>query len=67
MVLSILAALGQVHELEFHVPAGLNHGLTRVEIEEIMTHLSLYAGIPRADDAIRATRDAFAKIDARNA
>ena len=65
VVLSILSALGQVNELAFHVPAGLNHGLTRVEIEEIMTHLSLYSGIPRAVDAMRATREAFAKLDAR--
>ena len=63
VVIAILTALGQVHELAFHVPAGLNHGLTRVEIEEVMTHLGLYAGIPRAVDAIRAARVAFAKID----
>ena len=36
MVIALLAALGQEAELAFHVPAGLNHGLTREEIEEIM-------------------------------
>ena len=66
VVIAILGALGQVHELAFHVPAGLNHGLTRVEIEEIMTHLSLYAGFPKAVDAMRAAREAFAKLDARD-
>ena len=63
IVITILAALGQDSELAFHVPAGLNHGLTRVEIEEIMVHLCLYAGFPRAVDGMRATRGAFAKID----
>ncbi len=63
VVIAILCALGQDAELAFHVPAGLNHGLTRVEIEEIMTHLCLYAGFPRAVDGMRAAKEAFAKID----
>ena len=46
-----------------HVPAGLTHGLTRIEIEEIVTHLSLYAGLPRAVEAMRAVRAAFARVD----
>jgi 4-carboxymuconolactone decarboxylase len=66
VVIAILGALGQDGELAFHVPAGLNHGLTRTEIEEIMVHLCLYAGFPRAVDGMRATRAAFARIDARD-
>jgi alkylhydroperoxidase/carboxymuconolactone decarboxylase family protein YurZ len=65
VVIALLAALGQEGELAFHVPAGLHHGLTRVEVEEIMVHLCLYAGIPRGVDGFRAARAAFAKIDAR--
>ena len=64
VVIAILGALGQAHELGFHVPAGLNHGLSRVEIEEVMVQLALYAGFPRAVDGMLATRKAFAKIDA---
>ncbi len=63
VVIAILTALGQEAELAFHVPAGLNHGLTRAEIEEIMTHLCLYAGFPRAVDGMRAARQAFARVD----
>ena len=63
VVIAILTALGQEAELAFHVPAGLNHGLSRVEIEEIMTHLCLYAGFPKAVDGMRAARAAFAKVD----
>jgi 4-carboxymuconolactone decarboxylase len=64
VVISILVWLGATAELAFHAPAGLRHGLTRVEIEEIVNHLSLYAGIPRAVEAKRAVREAFAKLDA---
>jgi alkylhydroperoxidase/carboxymuconolactone decarboxylase family protein YurZ len=64
-VIAILGALGQENELAVHVPGGLNHGLTRTEIEEIMVHLSMYAGFPKAVDGMRAVRAAFAKIDER--
>lgn len=64
-VIAILTALGATEELAFHVPGGLEHGLTRVEIEEVMTHLSLYCGFPRAVEGMRAARAAFARIDAR--
>lgn len=59
VVIAILTALGQEAELAFHVPGGLNHGLTREEIEEMMTHLCLYVGFPRAVDGMRAARQAF--------
>jgi 4-carboxymuconolactone decarboxylase len=63
VVIAILTALGQEAELAFHIPGGLNHGLERAEIEEIMTHLCLYAGFPRAVDGMRAAKHAFAEID----
>lgn len=65
VVISILVALGAVPELDVHVRGALNHGLTRVEIEEVVNHLSLYAGIPRAVEAIRAVRATFAKLDSK--
>ena len=66
VVIAILTALSKDQELAFHVPAGLKHGLERVEIEEIMVQMCIYGGIPRAVEGIRATRAAFAKIDARS-
>ena len=47
-----------------HVRGGLNHGLTRVEIEEIITHLGLYAGLPRAIEAMTIAREVFESLDA---
>ena len=67
IVIAILTVLSRVDELAFHVPAGLNHGLNREEIEEVMVQMTIYGGIPRAVEGIQATRRAFEKIDARNA
>ena len=67
VVSSILTALKCTDELAFHVPAGLNHGLSRTEIEEIMVQMTIYGGVPRAIEGSRAMREAFARIDARAA
>jgi 4-carboxymuconolactone decarboxylase len=63
VVIAILIALGCTAELDVHFPAGLRHGLTRVELEEVVNHLSLYAGIPRAVEAMRALKAAFGRLD----
>lgn len=65
VVIAILTALSRVEELAFHVPAGLHHGLSRVEIEEIMVQMTIYGGVPRAIEGTLAMQEAFAKIDAR--
>lgn len=62
VVIAILATLGQEAELGFHVRGGLNHGLTVDEIEEVMTHLCLYIGFPRAVDGMRAAKAVFDKV-----
>ena len=66
VVISILTVLSRTDELAFHVPAGLNHGLTRTEIEEIMVQMTIYGGIPRAVEGYQAMKKAFTKIDARS-
>ena len=63
VVIAILIALGATAELDVHFPAGLRHGLTRAELEEIVNHLALYSGIPRAVEAMRALKSAFARLD----
>ena len=67
VVITILATLNQLNQLRSHVQGGINHGLTRTEIEEVMVQLTIYAGFPRAVDGMLAARAAFEKIDARAA
>lgn len=54
--LSILVAAGALEELPFYAEVGRRAGLSDVEIEEIVNHLTLYAGAPRAAQAKRALR-----------
>ena len=57
--ISALAALGYAKpQLKIHIKAGLNAGLTREEIIEIMTQLSVYAGFPVAINGVLAAQEA---------
>ena len=48
-----LVTLGAEHEIGIHVRAGLRHGLEVQEIQEVLQHLALYAGLPRAFGALQ--------------
>jgi 4-carboxymuconolactone decarboxylase len=63
VVITILVWLGAGEELAAHVAGGVNHGLTRTEVEEVVNHLSLYAGFPRAVGAMRTVRAVWARLD----
>jgi len=47
-VITVLATIGSIEELSLHTEVGLNHGLTRTEIEEILIQVAAYAGFPMA-------------------
>jgi alkylhydroperoxidase/carboxymuconolactone decarboxylase family protein YurZ len=49
-----LIVLGAEHEIILHTRAGLRHGLTMTEIRELLQHMALYAGLPRAFSALQA-------------
>lgn len=56
-----LAALGHAApQLKVHIRAGLNVGLTQVEIIEILMQMAVYAGFPAALNGLFAAREVFA-------
>jgi 4-carboxymuconolactone decarboxylase len=62
IVITILATLNQLNQLRSHVQGGINHGLTRTEIEEVFVQLGGYAGFPRAIDAMTTAHAALAEM-----
>lgn len=64
LTVAMLAAMGTAPaQLEFHIRAALNTGVTREEIVEIVLQVSVYASVPAAMNAIAAARAAFAARD----
>ncbi len=53
VTVSMLVALGRMHELKIHVRGALNNGVTKQELQEIFLHASVYCGFPAAVDAFR--------------
>ena len=60
LTVAMLAAMGTAPgQLEFHIRAAMNTGVTRQEIVEIVLQVSVYAGIPACMNAITAAKKAF--------
>nr|WP_294896015.1 carboxymuconolactone decarboxylase family protein [uncultured Pedobacter sp.] len=56
--ISALTALGTAQpQLKFHINAGLNIGLTKTEIKEIMLLLTIYSGFPSAINGTNALKE----------
>jgi 4-carboxymuconolactone decarboxylase len=56
--ISALTALGTAQpQLKFHINAGLNIGLTAIEIKEIMLLMTVYAGFPSAINGTNALKE----------
>ncbi|MEW1831884.1 carboxymuconolactone decarboxylase family protein [Streptomyces sp. NPDC088196] len=62
VTLGMLTALGGCEaQLDVHVNAALNVGLTPEEIVEALTHSAVYCGIPKALNATFAAKKVFAE------
>jgi 4-carboxymuconolactone decarboxylase len=57
VTVSMLVALGKMHELKIHVRGALNNGVTKEELQEIFLHASVYCGFPAAVDAFRTAAE----------
>ncbi|MBV1878667.1 MAG: carboxymuconolactone decarboxylase family protein [Pseudomonadales bacterium] len=51
LVVAALTTLGKPDELEIHLPAALNHGVTELELKELVAHMIAYTGFPAAVEA----------------
>ncbi len=61
LTVSALMAMGTAPgQLEFHIRAALNTGVTREEIIEILLQIAVYAGVPACMNGISAAKKAFA-------
>ena len=64
VTLALLAGLGCEEELEMHVAAAARNGVSREEIREVLLHVAVYAGVPRANRAFTVAQAAFRSADA---
>ncbi|CAL80300.1 carboxymuconolactone decarboxylase [Bradyrhizobium sp. ORS 278] len=64
--IAALTALGNASpQLKVHLQAGLNVGLSREEITEVIMQMAVYAGFPAALNGLFAAKAVFAEADAK--
>lgn len=54
-----LAALGRTEELKAHLRGARNVGITQDELVEVLMQTAVYAGIPVANEALKAAAEVF--------
>lgn len=62
ITLALLAALGQDEEVALHVRATANTGATPEDLKEAMLHVAVYAGVPKANHAIKIVKQTLADM-----
>ncbi|WP_373354380.1 4-carboxymuconolactone decarboxylase [Pseudoroseicyclus sp. CXY001] len=61
LTIALLAALGNEEELRLHLRATANTGASRSDVIEALHHVAIYAGVPRANSAIRIAKEIWAE------
>ncbi len=62
VTIAILAALGR-DELDLHLRATANTGVTPQEVAEVMLHVGVYAGVPAANAGLSRAKELLGGTD----
>lgn len=63
ITLALLAATGNFDEIPMHIRACANTGASKDDIMQAFLHVAIYAGVPRANHAIKLAKLTFAEIE----
>ena len=64
LTITILATLANAKpQLAYQIKCGLNIGITKQEIIDIMTHIAGYAGFPAALNGVATAKEVFAEAE----
>lgn len=63
LTLALLAATGNFEEIPMHIRATLNTGASKRDVQETFQHVAIYAGVPRANHALKLAKQTYAEIE----
>ncbi|WP_195820321.1 4-carboxymuconolactone decarboxylase [Roseobacter sp. MH60115] len=63
LTLALLAALGNFDEIPMHIRATINTGASKRDVIEAFQHVAIYAGVPRANHALKLAKQTFAEME----
>jgi alkylhydroperoxidase/carboxymuconolactone decarboxylase family protein YurZ len=59
----LMVALNRGEELQLHLRAAANNGVTTEEIREVLLHCAVYCGMPAANTAFNVAREVLNERD----
>ncbi len=63
ITVALLAGLGNYEELKLHTRATANTGASAADLREVMLHVAIYAGVPRANHAVKVVKEILQEMD----
>lgn len=63
LTLALLAATGNFEEIPMHIRATANTGASKEDIIQAFLHVAIYAGVPKANHAIKLAKLTFAEME----
>lgn len=63
LTLALLAALGNFEEIPMHIRATANTGASKQDVMEAFQHVAIYAGVPRANQALKLAKQTYAEME----
>ncbi|MDP0929196.1 4-carboxymuconolactone decarboxylase [Paracoccus onubensis] len=66
LTLALLAATGNFEEIPMHIRATTRTGASRQDVLEAFQHVAIYAGVPRANHALKLAKQTYAEMDAKS-
>jgi len=64
LTIALLAAMGNFEEIPMHVRATARTGATPRDIAEALQHVAIYAGVPRANHALKLAKATYDDMEA---
>ena len=66
LTLALLAATGNFEEIPMHIRACSRTGASKTDVMEAFQHVAIYAGVPRANHAIKLAKQTYAEMEAED-
>lgn len=63
LTLALLAATGNFEEIPMHIRATANTGATMTDVVQAFQHVAIYAGVPKANHAIKLAKMTYAEME----
>ena len=63
LTLALLAAMGNFDEIPMHIRATANTGASKTDVLETFQHVAIYAGVPRANQALKLAKETYAEME----